>query len=99
MRNASTPPDWIAASVSSASRRRSFSDSTSAMSGARGSDMASFLADVEAEEDPVHGRQVADDPAKGEGEFLDQRWCGDDLLAAREFGLLIDVHDLEVVAS
>ena len=41
---------------------------------------------------------VADEPAQGQRQFLDQSRRGDDLLALGERGVLGNIHHVEVVA-
>ena len=44
-------------------------------------------------------RQVADEPAHGPGKFFDQRRGRDDLMGARQAGLLVDIDYLELAAA
>src|SRR4029079_13036044 len=55
--------------------------------------------DVESHENALLVRHVADQAAKRRGQLLDQRRRGDDLVAARQRQVLVDVHDLEGVEA
>jgi hypothetical protein len=54
---------------------------------------------IDAYKQPFRIRHVADEPPQGQGEFLDERWGGDNLLPLGQLGLLVDVDHLEFVAA
>ena len=53
--------------------------------------------DIEADEDLLFIRHVADQPAQRRRQPFDERGRGDNLVVARERQVLVDVHHLEVV--
>src|SRR4029453_17978904 len=55
--------------------------------------------DVEAHKNTLFVRHVADQPAKGRWQALDEGRRGNNQVAARERQVLVDVHDLEVVQT
>ena len=57
-----------------------------------------WLAEIEAEQDAVGMRQVANEPAHRQRQFLDQRGRCDDLFALGQNRMFGDVHDFEIVA-
>ena len=52
-------------------------------------------AQIQIGEQEGDGRHVADEPAHWPGEFFDERWCRNDLVGARQLGLLIDIDHLQ----
>ena len=56
-------------------------------------------AEIEPKQNALGLRHVADEPAKGQRQLLDQGRRGDDLLAYGQRRMLGDIHDLQLVAS
>ena len=99
--SASTCPCRIASIVSSASwsrRRRAATAGDDRRLFFLAIDARGWLrADVEAHQYPLFVGHVPDQPAKGFGQPPDQRRCRDDLVAACQRQILVDVDDFEIV--
>src|SRR4030042_2472193 len=102
----STSPPRIARRVSSASIIRDVSSCNSSKSCWRvlydlliDSYSSILCFQINAYKKPFRIRHVADEPPEWRGEFLDERWGGNNLLSLGQLGLLVDVYHLEFVAA